>query len=632
MATISPIDFDDTSEGGALKLYRAAYDQADEVQLSRDNQCERDYQMFHAFLDMSLRNPERANIAIPKIYSIVMTKVPREVRAAIGRRPYIPFDAKRDEYKDAASLQVKMLDQLLYQAGFGGEFVLLDMLKTVYGTAFMEARPYYQQDIQRVVVPQMMEGPPGFGPTFTGYEIVNQPVLRLKFELTTYAPWELRFCPMATSLSTPNGCRYAIKIRIVSKRAIRKIAEEGGYGTDFDADLLDAFPNEYSNEVTKHRGLQILQNMGLPAPGQDSDIGILFRYESPDRYIDVWNDHVVLRDGDNPYAKKDGGHGLINLSRCIHNVDPHTQAVFWGNGEVKINEVLGSMLSDTFALTMDNHQFMNVGKTYYAVGRGVSPEQLVHQMGNMIGFDLKPNEKINDLIQEDRGQELPTAHYAIPKILEDYMDLVSNSFPVMRGEEVTGDHTLGEISMLREAGDSRTELNVKIIEDIFLADMGHKGLCHMDQWARHEDRVEMLGEEDAMALIFLNPRDLPGGYDFIFGGSDRVVNQVIRQRNLLELDARMSASPYLKERPWVELLLEAHDLGDEEENVLLTEEEFAIKQQQELQIQMAMAAAGAQAEGQPGGNGAKLKKPDGPQEPTQAGAAQEAGRAQSQVA
>jgi len=590
----TPVDFDSPD---ALKVVRGAFDLSDEHQQIRDDQCEDDYLNFHAVLDLTARDPDLAHVAIPKLYSIVYTKVPKEVRAAIGRQPYIPFDSERKDYSEHARLQSKMLNQLLVKSGFAEEFTLMDIIKICYGIGFMETRPYYEEDIQRVVKLRQIDTP--LGPITTGYDVIPTKVLRLRLALTTYAQWELRFDPFARDLSTRDGCRFVIKIRIASRRELIKMAEAGQFGRDFDADRLRT--QSFDNKIEEHRGLRILRKIGLPDPRPDSDIGVWFRYETPDRYIDTWNDTVTLRDIDNPYRKDTGGHGLINLSRCIHNVDPHTQARFWGNGEIKINECLSALLNDTVSLTMNNHNFLNIGMTKYAKNRGVSPDMLVNAVGNKIGFELLPGERISDLIVEDRGQSLPRDHYAMPQMWQDFMDLTANSQPVMRGEESTGSRTLGEISMLREAGDSLQEMNVKSIEDVFLRDFGAKCLCHIDQFAREEDKVELLGEEDANKLIFLNPRDLPGGFNFTFKGSDRVVNQAIKQHNMINLDKRISASPYLKEREWLTQMLEVHDMGDAADEVLRSEEEMAVLQQ--MQAEQAMQKAQAeQSQGRPESN------------------------------
>ena len=600
----SPIDFDTKD---SLKLFRAAYETADEHQGVRDQQCERDYQNYHAFLDMALRNPDRSNVTIPKIRSIVHTKAPAEIKAAVGSRPYIPFEARRDEFKEFADSQSKVLDHHLELGGFFNEFVLAAMMKIVYGTAYMDALPYFKTEVRRVPIPIMADTM--FGPRIVDYRVESIPIQLLRLKIKAWAPWEVKVDSHACGLENEGDCRYIIKIQITSKRQIKKEYEQGAYpGLDI-AELEDIETTNLSENI----GLQILSNMGITEPRDDSDIGILFRYESPERLMDIWNDRVVLRDVPNPFDPMKGGHGLINLSRMIHDVDPHTQAQFFGNGEVKPNEILQALLNDLYNIAIDNHNFANQGMTYFAKGRDVVEEQLVRQVGNKVGFKLEPGQKIGDVVYESFGQPLPADHYVLMQRTEDNMDLTATSEPVMRGEAEAGDQTLGEISMLRQAGDSRQELNIRTLET-FLADFGKKCLCHLDQFGRMIDREEVLGREEAIRLIMLNPRDLPGGYDFTFKGSDRVVNQLIRQRNLLALDARVSQSPYLKELEWVETLMDAHDLSEEADKVLLTEEEFAFKQQQDMMAQIALAG---------GGNG----QGDPPQITGPAGMAQEAGRA-----
>ncbi len=605
----SPIDFD----GDALKLFRSALEAAEEHQDPRDQQYGRDYQNYHAVLDMSQRNPDRSNVTIPKIRSIVNTKAPGEIKHAVGSRPYIPFTARRQDFSEFAESQSKILDYHLENSSFFVKFVLGAMMNINYGTAFMESTPFFKNEVRRVPMPIYAETP--FGPQIADWTTEIVPIRLLGLKQRVWAPWEIKVDPIATGLEEADECRYVIKIQITSKREIRKLAEAGGYP---GLDLQELDDLNFGQEISENKGLQILAKMGIPTPQEDSDIAVLFRYESPERYIDVLDDQLVIRDTPNPYDKMSGGHGLINLSKMIHDMDPHTQAAFWGNGEGKSNEIQQSLLNDLWNLAIDNNNFSNQGMTYYAKGRGVEPEQLVHAVGNKVAFTLNPNERIGDVVQDVHGQGLPTDYYALLQRTEDYMDLTAQSPAVQRGETTGGDQTLGEISMLGAAADSRQELNIRLIES-FLGDHGRKNLAHLDQFGRFDDRVEVLGREEAQRLILLNPRDLPGGYDFAFKGSDRVVNQLIRQRNLTTLDARLQGSPFLKERPWLKLLLEAHDLNEEAELVLKTDEEVQIEQSEALLQQLQIDNAGG------GGGNPQLPAPN-----TTANNAQAAGRANTQ--
>lgn len=570
------LDFD----GDAKKLARNAYDIAYEHQSGRDSQCERDYQNFHAYMDMSTRDSTRANVTVPKIHNIIMTKVPRDVRAVLSRRPYIPFTSARLEFKEQARLQERFLDALLYRAGFYNEFVLAIMLKTLFGTAFMECIPFFNETMDRYLHPVTIPAYPQ--PRVIGHEVRERPVHKLAFRVRAYAPWEIKVDPYAVGLEQPEACRYIVKIGLMSKRQLKKDAVAGKYGAKFDADKLDSAKPDYG-ETGKHRGMEILENMGITEPREDGDIGVMFTYESPERQIMLWNDREVIRDIPNPYP-----HKMINMSRLIHCVDPHTQNRFFGNGEAKINEILQSMLNDILNLALDNHNFLNQGKTYYDKGTGVSSQQLVHAVGNKIGLALQPGQSIKDVVMEDRGESLPRDHYALRQVIEDYMDLTSGSYEVMRGERVSGDHTLGEIAMLREAGDSRQELLVRSIESPFLTDFGHKCLSHIRWLAKADDYEDVLGAEAAGQLLFDHPEDIPGGWDFMFKGADKVVNQVIKQRNLAEVSDRLKDNPFLKPRGWATVLLDVHDLTDKIDDLLYTEEEVQQMQQQQFEQQLAL--------------------------------------------
>ena len=577
------IDFDSSD---AWKFFRPAMDAATAHQQVFDAQEERDYQNFHAFVDMTYRNPDKSNVVIPKIWSIVMTKAPKEVRAAIGKRPYIPFGATNPQYKWAAEQQSKMLDYHLAKGGFFNKFTLGVYMKILMGTAFMDAVPYFEEDMQAFAVPHWSQGP--FGPELADVTVMRMPVKRLRLKITTYGRWEVRYDPWATGLECADECRYVIKTKIASKRALIKLAESSPetYNKLDLQELIDS-KGVWTSGANDNRGIQILQSMGITQDNKDGDIGVLFQLESPDRYMQIWNDDIILQDIDNPYSKREGGHNLINLSRMIHGVDPHTLGQFTGNGEGKIQEQLQALMSDTVNHAMDSAQFMNVGMTYYLKGRGVGPNQLVATVGNQVGFEPKhQNEKIQDIVFPYRGQSLPSDHYKQPALFEGYSDLAAGDHGVQRGEEMKGAQTLGEISMLKEAGDSRNELSVRMLEYPFMADFGKKCLCHIDQFARYADKREVLGDESAMAMMLMNPSDLPGGYDFQFKGSDKVMTQLIKQRNYRELNDAHMNNPMVRQDVWLRRLDEAHDIDDVDE-LIKSPQEVAMEQAQQMQMDQA---------------------------------------------
>ena len=89
------VDFD----GDPLKLVQSCFSISDEYMQPRLRQYRRDYQIFNAYLDMTNLNPDLAHVFIPKVWSLVRTKVPLDVRALGGHRPYLPFQSRRKEYR-----------------------------------------------------------------------------------------------------------------------------------------------------------------------------------------------------------------------------------------------------------------------------------------------------------------------------------------------------------------------------------------------------------------------------------------------------------------------------------------------------------------------------------------------------
>lgn len=554
-------------DGDPKKLVRTALDDCKEHQQSRNYQYKRNDQLYHSFVDMTARDPDRANVFIPKTFNAVETIVPRHIHALHNARPYIPFDAIRKEYADVARDQVTLLDEYLYRAGFLAKRILQTKIAVIHGTAFMEALPYYADVVEKQFDEQQQQ-------------VVAQTVKHLRLRLRVYAPWEVYVDPYATGLEEKDQCRYVIKIELISRRQIVDLVKDGAY-EGFDPDTLYAHESTASTEKQDHWGLQMLEEIGLTRPEEDDDMGILLRYESPDRYIELWNGEHLLRDIGNPFW-----HGRINLSRLVHTMAPHTQNAFWGIGVVKPTEILQHILNDTWCMTLDNHNLINQGVIYYRDG-AVNPDAIVKTPGNRIEISQNFTGPIKDAILDVPGSELPSSHYIIPEITESQMDMTNGVYDMIRGETPEKQGTAAEAGMRREAGEIRLSLDMRLQES-FLADLGGKCLCHTDQFTNFDDRVEILGEERAMGMFTANPIDIPGGFNFQFAGADKVANLLVQQRNMRELSPIVLQVDNVLKGWWVRKLLEKHELSDLDldEGIIPDEVMYQIRQEeQQVMIQ-----------------------------------------------
>ncbi|MHC4808477.1 MAG: hypothetical protein ACYTBX_19760, partial [Planctomycetota bacterium] len=257
------------------------------------------------------------------------------------------------------------------------------------------------------------------------------------------------------------------------------------------------------------------------------------------------------------------------------------------------------LLSDHYNLAFDNANFLNQGMTYALQSGGLTPEKLIHAVGNKVIMDPLPGLGIKDMIMESFGENLPRDFYALGDKIDSFIDLVTHKAEPTRGQKVTGEHTLGEVIRMEQKGDARDELTVSFSENPGMSDIAFKCLGHIEQFAKEDDIVDLLGEEDATQFFYLHPRYMPGGYDYKFKGSDHVMNDVMKQQSVTVLSEHLLNNPYLKPREWGRLQLEINGLSDEVDNVLHTEEEFAqIQQQQaEAEIQREEATQDIETEG-----------------------------------
>ncbi len=234
---------------------------------------------------------------------------------------------------------------------------------------------------------------------------------------------------------------------------------------------------------------------------------------------------------------------------------------------------------------------------YYRKGVVNNANALVRVPGNRVELDVSNDRPISDSIFESAGQPLPRDHYLIPDRLDRWMDITSGVFDPTRGQPSTGDKTATESALLKETGDMRHELSIRMGEMVCFKDFAQKCLYHIDQFATPDDIVEIVGIEDAIKIMTLNPSDLPGGYNFSFKGSDRLANQLIRQRNLKELAQISLSVPNVLPGRYMAKLFEAHNFSDQEIREMIIPDEIMIPLQAEAAKQEQAAEAKGMVQG-----------------------------------
>ena len=567
-------------QGDAREFFRAAYDFSKDHLLKRNLQYGHDYLLNRAFVDMTNRDDTIPHIAVPKIWSITETAAAREVKAHFGSAPYIESETQYDDMKGVVDLQNQVLHDFLQRGNFYFEAALACKIKILYGTAFMECVPYRKR--RTFAVPHDN----GLGGFNTEYKQVDQLYLRIR----TRAPWECMFHQLSTDLESREGCGWAIKIDVTTRRLIRQQAmmEPDAYpGLDLDALGRGGLNTEYYNE---HVGYQILQDFGLDAPrtDKDDDLCMLFRVETPDRYIWILNGNDVLRDIPNPY------HDMVNLSRWVHIVDAHTQNRFYGIGEAKPNEINQNMMSDALSLLFQSWAYSTQPAMLFrmknAAGEGVAMDDLLMSLGQRIPVVSDNSDRpLDDYAKPLVGAQVTKDQYAIIPILDNLGNMASKQYEPMRGEPTSGQHTLGEIGLAQQAGDVITEAAVRLGEEVFIDAFRQKAMAIIDGYATVEDLIPILGEEKAYQAYTMNPSRVPGGVNLVLKGSNRINNLAVKQQVLVALQPVLEKCYAAGMFEYAKMLLEKHEFTQDEIQTIIGEAQFNMEQQMAAQ-QEQMAA------------------------------------------
>lgn len=560
------------------EFFRSFFESSRKAQRYKHEEFQRVYNMYKLSKDMTNRDPNRSNLMVPKMYSTIETIVPVYVDALLGLRPYIPIELTNQKNSGIGDSQTLLLDTILHDSDFFWEAVKWIKYTLMYGTGFMECVPIYEKKTIKTMKPQFVTDARG-NPTPAGSTPVTETYNLLKLKIRAYAPWQIYRDPTANTIDDSRGI---IKFRgMISRRQIREMAKMGAF-PDFDLDKLKPGESDYKDDEWSKN---MARDIGVDMPEEDDDVGIWTSYESKGRYIDMWNFQHVLRDGDNPY-----NHNKINLTRAVNTPDPNDHNDWFGIGEGRPIEDLCHALNDAWNQTIDNHNQINEGVIFYDED-ALSVDQLVMVAGNRIPVTPELGKTIQDSIYERPQRGLPRDHYAIPDTFDRMADETSGVHEVTRGESSRKVQTAREAILLKQAGDSRIKLKIKMGEQMGLKDFGEKAISIIDQFSTPRDVISRIGLEAASKLPTVNPENVDGGYQFAFKGSGRMADAQIKRQDAKDLFQLMAGNTTIRQDWLANFVLERFEVSDQERR------KAVLPDMQAMQLKMMMDQASAQGGG-----------------------------------
>lgn len=592
------LDFDAKGEEKVRNFLQTFFDHAQDAQRQKHEEFRRAHAIFRNQMSMTGRDPNRANIFVPKAYSLIQTIVPHYVDAIFGMRPYIPVRLNNNAMADIGNAMTDLLDAYLEEGDFFVNFTQLINYVVPYGTGFIESYPDFVKREVTSMQPQMLTMPDG-QQMQVGAQPVTEEKVFFKLGIRSFAPWQIYKDPNAKSMDDARGI---IKFRgLVSKRQMQEMSKRGAF-PDFDWGRLDkeAEGNDMVLAENDDWCKKIARDIGVSMPKYDDDLGIWLSYESNDRYIDIWNLWTVMRDIPNPYK-----HGKINCTRVINTFDTNPETSWWGIGEIKPIEQLIHGLNENWNQSFNNHNMQNEGIIFYEED-ALSVDQLVMVAGNRVPVDPGPNRGIKDVIYERVTPPLSPDHYKIPSVFENMIDETSGIHDITRGEATPSGQTAREAILRTKAGESRMRLKIKIGEQMGLRDFGLKALSTINQFAGPDDIVDKIGLERAMLLPTVNPMAIDGGFSFGFAGSDRLAQQQVQRQDAKDIFQLAAGNPSVRQDMLADWMFKKFDIPDADRRKMVIPDEVVqqmqmMMQAQEAQAESTRAISGGQPIGSSGG-------------------------------
>lgn len=587
MAEKSTIPFDPKrgDDKAVIGFMRSFFEHARSAQRYKHEEFQRIYELYKQVQDMTNRDQYRANIFVPILYWIIETIMPAYTDAILGVRPYIPIEANQKRNSTISEAQTQLLDVYLDESNFFEESLKWIKYTPLYGLSFLEATPDYEN--KRIVrnVPRIGIGIDG-QPILLGMERVEEMQRLFKLKIRTYAPWQIYADPLAHNLE---DCRGIIKFRgMISKRQLKKMIERNPAGFEnFDPEKLDQ-KGAMEDLANDNWSRKMASDIGVTMPIDDNDVGVWLSYESEERYIDLWNFGFVLRDIDNPYKSSDGGHGKINLTRIINNVDPNEFNDWFGIGEGRPIESLAHALNENWNQTFDNHNMNQHGVFFYDPD-AINVDQLIMIGGNRIPMNLGPGQTPEQAVYERPQRSLPADHYNIPHTLERFIDQTAGiSFPGMAGGGKEEMETAREAILVRQSKDARMKFKIKLGEKLGLGDFARKVIGHIEQFATPDDIVAKIGLELASQLPSVNPEHLDGGYTFAMKGSARMADAMIKRQDAKDLLQLLRGWLTINQEWLANWTLEKFEVSDADRRKAVLPDEHALA----LEAQLAQMGIG----------------------------------------
>lgn len=459
----------------------------------------------------------KVNIKLNRLLIDVETVVPRFAGNLLGQRPYMPLVANVRDFQEQAAAIEDLADAFTAEGGFVMSFTDAIRLMVPLGISYME--PRYEWLPYNVVQKKVQYD--RFG-RVVGYDDSLTTENRDSITFVVHHPQAVR---MPEYGATMRAKPYVIIAELVHRKEVERLLEQGTYKLPKDMKLEDlkrSMPGdtETLEDLGSDKG-------GIPSKAWE-DIGLLLRYYSSDRWITTWNRTVLLQDSEN--RNKNMYKDVKPLVAFRNSTHIGTQR-WWPIGMYEQGRALAKwgdkILSRYFTDVMRDA----TGVMLYNPDK-VSREDLIAEPGNRIPvIDGEFDRAIAPVKLGQPSKEL----FDLFNITQQAGDTLVGLYDYQRGSTPSRKETATTTNVLSQAGNTRLEFGVLMVEQGGLTDLAYLTTKLIDANITRGKANEILGFERAARLPSFDPEGIPGGFSWAFRGSDKVQRQTQKIEKFIQV-------------------------------------------------------------------------------------------------
>mgnify|MGYP001593854669 CR=1 FL=1 len=464
-----------------------------------------------------VQDPYKVNIKLNRLMTDVETVVPRFAGNLLGQRPYMPLVANIRDFQEQASAIEDLADAFTAEGGFVLSFTDAIRLMVPLGVSYVE--PRYQWLPYNVTQKQVQYD--RFG-RVAGYDDSISTEVRDTITFVVHHPLAVR---MPEYGATIRQKPYVIIAELVHRKEIERLLDQKTYKLPkgmTTADLKLSMPSD--SETMSDLGAD---KSGIPSKAWD-DIGLLLRYYDDERWITTWNRTMLLQDSENRNKNMYRDVKPIIAFRNMTHIGPQR---WWPIGMYEQGRALSrwgdKILSRYFTDVMRDA----TGVILYNPDL-VAREDLVAEPGNRIPVqDGQFERAIAPMKLGQPAKEL----FDLYNITSQAEDTLLGLYDYQRGSTPARKETATATTALTQAGNTRLEFGVLLIEQTGLADLAYLTTKLIAANITRGKANEILGFERAAKLPSFDPEAIPGGFSWAFRGSDKVQRQTQKIEKFIEV-------------------------------------------------------------------------------------------------